>query len=69
MKQKGTREQEECLGDEALLPTMQVSDEDRSIALERSAEVRSLDEEYFGLKDTSWTDFKKYFKEIYLVFE
>ncbi|MDF1524859.1 MAG: KamA family radical SAM protein [bacterium] len=30
---------------------MQVSDEDRSIALERSAEVRSLDEEYFRLKD------------------
>lgn len=25
--------------------------------------------EYFGIEDTSWTDFKKYFKEIYLVFE
>lgn len=25
--------------------------------------------EYFGTKDTSWTDFKKYFKETYLIFE
>ena len=25
--------------------------------------------EYFGIKDTSWTDFKKYFKETYLIFE
>lgn len=25
--------------------------------------------EYFGLKDTSWTDFKKYFKESYLIFQ
>ena len=25
--------------------------------------------EYFGIKDTSWVDFKKYFKETYLIFE
>ncbi len=25
--------------------------------------------EYFGIKDTCWTDFKKYFKETYLKFE
>jgi len=25
--------------------------------------------EYFGVKDTSWSDFKKYFKEKYLVFD
>jgi hypothetical protein len=25
--------------------------------------------EYFGIKDTSWTDFKKYFKDTYLIFE
>ena len=24
--------------------------------------------EYFGIKDTSWTDFKKFFKETYLIF-
>jgi len=24
--------------------------------------------EYFGIKDTSWTDFKKYFNEKYLIF-
>lgn len=44
-------EQEECLGDEAGGPQMQVSEEDRSIALARSAEVRSLDEEYFQHKE------------------
>jgi hypothetical protein len=25
--------------------------------------------EYFGIKDTAWTDFKKYFKESYLIFQ
>jgi len=25
--------------------------------------------EFFGIKDTNWTDFKKYFKETYLIFE
>lgn len=25
--------------------------------------------DYFGIKDTTWTDFKKYFKETYLIFE
>jgi len=25
--------------------------------------------EYFGIKDTSWTDFKKYFKDTYLIFQ
>jgi hypothetical protein len=25
--------------------------------------------EYFGIKDTSWTDFKKYFKETYMIFD
>ena len=25
--------------------------------------------DYFGIKDTSWTDFKKYFKDTYLIFE
>lgn len=29
--------------------------------------VKNVD--YFGVKDTSWTDFKKYFKQTYLVFE
>ena len=51
MIRAGKEEQEECPDDEALLPHMQVSEEDRSIALDRSEEVRSLDEEYFGLKD------------------
>ena len=27
------------------------------------------DVEYFGIQDTSWNDFKKYFKETYLIFE
>jgi len=51
VKQDGNREQEECPDDEELLTHMEVSEEDRSIALERSDEVRTLDEEYFGLKD------------------
>jgi len=25
--------------------------------------------EYFGIQDTNWTDFKKYFKETYLIFD
>jgi hypothetical protein len=25
--------------------------------------------EYFGIKDTSWTDFKKYFKDTFLIFD
>jgi len=25
--------------------------------------------EYFGIKDTTWTDFKKYFKDTYLIFK
>jgi lysine 2,3-aminomutase len=52
------REQEECLGDEAGGPQMQVSEEDRSIALQRSAEVRSLDEEYFKLRNQIPTGLK-----------
>ena len=51
MKQVGSKEPEECLGDEAGVSQMQVSEEDRSVALERSEEVRSLDEEYFETKD------------------
>jgi lysine 2,3-aminomutase len=51
VKHAGDKEQEECLGDRAGVPQMQVSEEDRSIALERSQEVRSLDDEYFRLKD------------------
>jgi lysine 2,3-aminomutase len=51
VKQDGNREQEECPDDEERLTHMEVSEEDRSIALERSDEVRALDEEYFGLKD------------------
>ncbi len=51
MKLTGKKELDECLGDEATVPQMQVSVEDRTVALERSEEVRSLDEEYFRLKD------------------
>ena len=58
MKQAGKKEQEECLGDEAAVLQMQVSDEDRSIALERSEEVRSQDDEYFNLKDQIPTGLK-----------
>ena len=58
VKQAGKEEQEECLGGEAGVPQMQVSEEDRSIALERSEEVRSLDDEYFRLKDQILTGLK-----------
>ena len=51
MKRNGKKEQVECPGDETLLLNMQVSEEDRSIALERSGEVRRLDQEYFSMKD------------------
>lgn len=51
MKSVGKGEQEECPDGEAPVSQMQVSGEDRSIALERSEEVRSLDEEYFHCKD------------------
>jgi len=50
VKQADNKEPEECPDDNTLLPQMQVSEEDRSVALERSEEVRSLDEEYFQLK-------------------
>ena len=50
MKQADNKEPEECPDDNTLLPQMQVSEEDRSVALERSEEVRSLEEEYFQLK-------------------
>ena len=58
MKPVSLKEQEECLGDEAAVPQMSVSEEDRSIALERSEEVRVLDEEYFDLKDKIPTGLK-----------
>lgn len=51
MKQGGSRELDECLGDEAQVIRMQVSEEDRSVAIKRSAEVKSHDQEYFDLKD------------------
>ena len=51
MKQTGNKDPEECPDGEPLLARMQVSEDDRSIALERSDEVRSLDDEYFRLKD------------------
>lgn len=58
MKQAGKEKQEECLGGEAGVSQMQVSEEDRTIALERSEEVRSLDDEYFRLKDQIPTGLK-----------
>ena len=58
MKPVGNKEQEECLGDATGVPLMQVSEEDRSIALARSEEVRSQDDEYFRLKDQIPTGLK-----------
>jgi lysine 2,3-aminomutase len=58
VKQVGQKELETCLGDESEVPQMRVSEEDRSIALGRSAEVRSLDEEYFLRKDRIPTGLK-----------
>ena len=51
MKRVNRKETDECLGDETQVTRMRVSEEDRSIALARSGEVRSLDDEYFRLKD------------------
>ena len=50
MKPVSSSELDECLGEEARTDRMQVSGEDRSVALKRSEEVRSLDREYFELK-------------------
>jgi len=50
VKPVSSSELDECLGEEARTDRMQVSGEDRSIALKRSEEVRSLDREYFEIK-------------------
>jgi len=58
MKPDSNREHDACPEEEADASRMQVSGEDRSIALRRSEEVRSLDEEYFRLKGRIPTGFQ-----------
>jgi lysine 2,3-aminomutase len=52
------RETEECLNGDTGVAKMEVSEEDRSIAIARSAEVRELDAEYFEIKDQIPTGLK-----------
>lgn len=52
------KETEECLNGDSGVAKMEVSEEDRSIAIARSAEVRELDAEYFEVKDKISTGLK-----------
>jgi glutamate 2,3-aminomutase len=52
------KEADECLNGDTGVSKMEVSEEDRSIAIARSAEVKELDAEYFGIKDKIPTGLK-----------
>jgi len=51
VKPVGKSEVDDCPDEGTDIARMQVSGEDRSIALKRSEEVRALDEEYFKIRD------------------
>ncbi len=58
MAKEASRETDECLNGGSGHSTMDVSEEDRSIAIARSREVRDIDAEYFAVKDQIPTGLK-----------